>query len=73
MDDLTRRRFDANRALWTRLGELIEAWPDQRFGQLLRNFGFVRQASVDDAVVWVDEFSLEPMDLLERVERVSQR
>lgn len=73
MHDLTRRRLDANRALWARLGDLIETWPDQRFGQILRNFGFVSQAQIDERTVWVDEFNLEPMTLLKRVEQTARR
>jgi hypothetical protein len=46
---------------------------EQRFGQILRNYGFVRQVEIQTGGnyggmnVWIDEFNLEPDQLFKRV------
>lgn len=69
-------RLLANRKLVHELNWLIENNPDQRFSQILRNYGFVgetRPISTDSGlygmVEWKNEFYLESDKLLERVER----
>lgn len=57
-------RQEMNRALVRHLAALVEAYPDQRFGQLLQNHGFIHR--YDDGP-WQNEFYLEPDDLLKRV------
>ena len=51
-----------------RLAELVEEHPTQRFGQILRNFGFVDQTDSLGYISWRDEFSREPWDVLARVQ-----
>jgi len=65
-----------NEMLLERLATLVRRNPSQRFGQLLRNYGYVREerpVSAEKAeqlgVQWRNEFSLESEALLERVER----
>ena len=70
---LDAQRKAANEALAEELLELIERYPEQRFSQLLNNFGFVQQSSTLDDPVWKDEFHLEPMALLERVRAARER
>lgn len=58
-------RQNANRELMVILYDLIENNPDLRFGQILSNFGFVKNKSTGDG--WKDEFYLEPEHVLNRV------
>jgi hypothetical protein len=65
-------RYVHNMALIEELTMLVKGNPDLRFGQILRNFGFVATNSVknnagDIVTVWHDEFNVEPDDLLKRV------
>ena len=71
MDDYDSKRLEANRELVRLLAEAVEASPSQRFGQILRNKKFISQADGGDycGYVWIDEFQVEPWQLLERVNR----
>ena len=63
-------RLEANRELVAKLLLLVEEYPDARFGQILRNAGFVRElrpVSPDVGVDWKNEFYLESKELLARV------
>jgi hypothetical protein len=65
-------RRDANRELVRSLSEWVEAHPDMRFGQILRNAGVVKELPLPRGlagVVWADEFNLEPTELLKRVRK----
>ena len=72
-------RQDANRELVRLLSEWVEKYPDMRFGQILRNAGFVYEDALSDydhydgeyhsLFVWRDEFTLEPTELLKRVRK----
>lgn len=55
-----------NLTLLAVLQELIETYPDQRFGQILGNYAFVTPNASDAA--W-DEYYLESKELLERVSK----
>ena len=58
------KRFAANRDLVNFLQTIVSIDNgEQRFSQILRNYGFVEQ--VDG--IWIDEFYIEPSELLERV------
>ena len=70
---LNQRRQETNRELLELLQSQIEKFPSERFSQILANGGFVQQAEVSEQVVWKDEFNLEPWQLLERVQEVSER
>jgi hypothetical protein len=57
-------RFEANREIMKRLSKAIKDNPDQRFGQLLRNLGVVREQGYDvdqcgTPPRWVNEFNTE--------------
>lgn len=71
MNDHDQKRLEANRVLVRLLAEAVEASPSQRFGQILRNRGFVNQidGKSHSGYIWADEFEVEPWDLLTRVER----
>ena len=68
-------RYENNKKLVKILESLVESFPGQRMGQILRNFGFV----MDDIKVydengnptgsnhWRNEFMVEPDELLKRV------
>ncbi len=71
-NSLNQRRQEANRELLELLREQIETHPSGRFSQILRNAGFVQQTEVSDQVVWLDDFNLEPWELLERVDKVGR-
>ena len=69
-------RKQATLELLAILTELIVKHPEQRFSQILRNYGFVRETRPIKAergemlgVDWKNEFSLEPVELLKRVKR----
>lgn len=68
--------FDAARkaatlALLGLLSQLIEKNPTMRFSQILQNYGFVkpnRPAHPDQRIDWQNEFYMEPVALLKRVQ-----
>jgi hypothetical protein len=74
-----RKKFDqerlkANKELAELLAKLVEENPNQRFSQILKNFGFVKhtrpakQETCDNHNInWKDEFYEEPQKILERV------
>lgn len=62
--DFDRDRQDTNRLLAQLLIEAVEKNPSQRFGQILRNEGFVLDTG---GFAWVNEFNAEPQIVLERV------
>lgn len=66
-------RLEANRELVEILTNLVEEQPTQRFSQLLRNAGFIKEnrpAKPDNPnIYWQNEFYMEPQDVLKRVKR----
>lgn len=65
-------RQAANLHLATILIELIKEYPDQRFSQILQNYGFIKPNRAADPLVrvdWQNEFYEEPDVILERVKR----
>lgn len=65
-----KNRQKANFELVRKLSELVIAYPDQRFGQILVNFGFIEQIvdHYDDNIVLTkDPFYEESVDTLNRV------
>lgn len=69
-------RLETNRRLVEILNRLVENNPDLRFGQILRNSSFVRetravnpQSPASNHIDWRNEFYMESLELLERVER----
>lgn len=62
-------RYKANLALIETLKAVVLSdQGEQRFSQILRNYGFVLSIwGLADDNVWADEFNLEPKLLLERV------
>lgn len=61
----TKDRAVSNLALVQNLFDLVEKNPDLRFGQILVNYGFVKNDSTGH---WRDEFFLESSKTLQRVE-----
>jgi hypothetical protein len=65
-----KNRQSANFELVKKLSELVIAYPDLRFGQILVNFGFIKQI-VDhydcNIVLTEDPFNEESVDTLKRV------
>jgi hypothetical protein len=65
-----KNRQKANSELVKKLSELVIAYPDLRFGQILVNFGFIKQI-VDhydcSIVLTEDPFNEESIDTLKRV------
>jgi hypothetical protein len=65
-----KNRQTANFELVRKLSELVIAYPDLRFGQILVNFGFVEQI-IDhydvNIVLTKDPFNEESVDTLNRV------
>lgn len=73
---LTYKRTKANMELLALLGRLLVANPSERFGQLLRNAGFIYEVrgpscseELDSTTLWQNEFNTEPWHILERVKR----
>lgn len=68
-------RYESNLKLACKLLYLVAKNPNQRFSQILRNYGFVRETrpvkAESLAADWKNEFYLEPKELLNRVERVA--
>lgn len=65
-----KNRQKANFELVRKLSELVVAYPDLRFGQILVNFGFIEQI-VDhydsNIILTKDPFNEESIDTLNRV------
>lgn len=65
-------RLESNRRLVEILNRLVENNPDQRFSQLLRNYGFIKEerpARPEMCISVQNEFYVESDKILERVER----
>lgn len=61
-------RADANFELLGILSQHLVENPQIRFGQALRNLGFVKESiGMGGDSIWRDEFSVEPTELLKRV------
>lgn len=70
IEEKIKNRQKANFELVRKLSELVVAYPDLRFGQILVNFGFIEQI-VDhydcSIVLTEDPFYEESIDTLNRV------
>jgi len=68
-------RQKANRELVKILHAYVEAQPDVRFSQLLRNLDMVEEDRGKDGLVlgWKNEFYREPEDILKRVKLALQK
>lgn len=69
--EFDKARKEATMELLQILGQLILEHPEQRFSQILSNYGFVkanRPASPEQRIDWQNEFYLEPVALLKRVQ-----
>lgn len=67
-----KNRQKANFELVNKLSELVIAYPDLRFGQILVNFRFIKQIvdHYDDNIVLTeDPFNEESVDTLRRVKK----
>lgn len=67
-------RLEANRAILKRLGEVVEANPALRFGQILVAWGVLQTRiehhnPVDYTMTLLDPFQEESMTTLERLQR----
>jgi hypothetical protein len=65
-------RLQYNKLLLGKLEDLIHENKDLRFSQILDVYGFVRgtrPANPEHGVDWVNEFYMEPQELLTRVEK----
>jgi hypothetical protein len=71
MNKLDADRLKANRALAALVLQLVEANPSCRFGQILRNYDFIKEKRNSEGTPesWHNEFNTEPMVVLERVKR----
>lgn len=69
-----RYRQMANKELLDILGELMVKNPQQRFGQILVNYGFIdQQVAIGGGMKTIDPFNEEPVDMLDRVEKTIER
>jgi len=64
-----RERYQANQELTRALIEFINERPSERFSQILRNCGFIKETIVDGPPEWVNEFYLESKVLLKRIKK----
>lgn len=65
-------RLEANQRLLEILNRIVQNNPDLRFGQILRNYGFikeVRPGKPELCLEWQNEFYTEPAKVLARVEQ----
>ena len=71
--EFDRQRQEANLELAAILVQLLMKHGHQRFSQVLRNYGFVKETrpvKPDNYLVdWKNEFNMEPQELLKRVKR----
>ena len=64
-------RLEANREILRRLQAYLEADPDMRFSQALRNLQIVDEVDGPDAVYWDNEFYVESSAILKRMDNKS--
>ena len=62
-------REEANDEVMTLLAFIIAERPSQRFGQVMRNYGFITEGStgIYGYSQWNNEFYLEPQEVIKRV------
>lgn len=72
-NEFDRQRQEANLELAAILVQLLTKHGSQRFSQILRNYGFVKETRPvkpdNYNVDWKNEFNMEPQELLKRVKR----
>ena len=61
-------RQEANRLIVKILADQVEKQPDIRFSQLMRNIGVVDEDIIEPKLIWRNEFNLEPLKLLKRIQ-----
>ena len=66
--EFDKQRKESTLQLLQILGQLILEHPEQRFGQILQNYGFVSHYDENDPYAWNNEFYMEPVALLKRVQ-----
>lgn len=64
--ELNKKRLKANKELVKILSTIVKENPNQRFSQILRNYGFIKE-NIQDQTRWEDEFYAEPDIILDRV------
>jgi hypothetical protein len=66
-------RQEANRLIIKLLAEQVEKYPDIRFSQMMMNCCVVNDKRYEGEgtayFYWVDEFDLEPTELLKRIQK----
>lgn len=72
--EFDKKRREATLELLKLLTDLVQKHPEQRFGQILQNYGFVKQTrpinpetAAQFRVEWQNEFYEEPTRVLKRV------
>lgn len=63
ISEKVKKRQETNRELLKKLGEFIEEYPQQRWGQILFNYGFLPAG---------DPFYEESVDTLKRVDNIQK-
>lgn len=69
--EFDRKRKEATLTLLHLLSKIIMEHPEQRFSQILQNYGFVkpnRPANPDQRIDWQNEFYTEPQEIIKRVQ-----
>ena len=56
-----------NTAIVRKLQELVEEYPDLRFGQILVNAGIIELQMMGDRLIAIDPFNEEPEIMWERI------
>lgn len=74
-EEFDKERREATVELLRILGRLVAKHPEQRFSQILQNYGFVKGTrpinpakAAEFRVEWQNEFYMEPVELLKRVQ-----
>lgn len=69
--EFDKARREATIELLRILGRLVAKHPELRFSQILQTYGFVkpnRPANPEQRIDWQNEFYMEPVELLKRVQ-----
>jgi hypothetical protein len=69
-----KNRQKSNQELVAILAELVTRHPTERFHQILRNYGFIKEDGIDPdthSPKWLNEFNQESEVVLERVKEVT--
>lgn len=66
-------RQNDNRRIVMYIFDMVEKYPNLRFGQILSALNAIKADHMDSLVYWENEFYIEPSEILKRVEIAAEK